>query len=73
MVSAYHAANDVEHGAEPTGTLYWRRAVDAPFHCDFAFLPTAWLPKLRNVTVGGYDEWVASGLSDHCPVIVDFD
>ena len=30
------------------------------------------LPRVTGVTVGGIEEWIDSGLSDHCPVAVDF-
>jgi endonuclease/exonuclease/phosphatase family metal-dependent hydrolase len=29
--------------------------------------------SLRSVEIATYDDWVATGLSDHVPVIVDID
>lgn len=73
MRSAYHAVNSVAHGAEPVGTLYWRHQREKPYHCDFAFVPAEWVVHLRSVTVGAYDDWVATKASDHVPVVVDLD
>lgn len=73
LASAFHAVHGVEPGSEPMGTLYWRWQESAPFHCDLGFVPAAWVPSIRNVEVGTFDEWVASGVSDHAPVIIDLD
>jgi exonuclease III len=69
LVSAYHAFHGEAHGAEtrPTFYLTWKRA--RPFHLDYCFLPAAWLTAVRDVHVGGFDEW--SHASDHRPVVVD--
>jgi exodeoxyribonuclease-3 len=71
LVSAYHAARGVPYGAEPEPTIYWRdRRADGPtFHIDFCFVPAAW--RIRSVSVGTFDDWVAPGLSDHVPLVVD--
>jgi len=28
---------------------------------------------LRSITIGSRADWIATGLSDHAPLIVDFD
>ena len=38
---------------------------------DYAFIPEAWLPRLRGVSVGSKPDWIDSGLSDHVPLAVD--
>lgn len=56
-------------------TLRWvgRGGIAAGFHCDFVFASAELLPRLTDVQVGTFDEWIHSGLSDHCPVSVEFD
>lgn len=71
MDNAFHMFNGLEHGEADPGTLYWRWQQDSPFHCDFAFMPTAWRDRIRSVEVGTFDDWVAAKTSDHVPVIVD--
>ena len=74
LVSAYHAFHRVEHGAERHPTLYWRdRTRDGPtFHIDYVFVPQVAASLMDRVAVGSYAKWIAKGLSDHAPVIVDF-
>jgi exodeoxyribonuclease-3 len=74
LVSAYHTFHGVEQGAERHPTLYWRdRTRTGPtFHIDYAFVPQASIGLLRRVAVGSYAKWIATGLSDHAPLIVDF-
>jgi endonuclease/exonuclease/phosphatase (EEP) superfamily protein YafD len=53
--------------AEPTYYQH-RRRVNG-FHIDHIFLPKHW--TIRGFDVGSYDEWVATGRSDHVPLIAD--
>lgn len=69
--SAYHRATGEAHGAEKQATIYFRKSKAAPYHIDYAFLSEALLDGLRSVTVGTYEDWIS--LSDHAPVLVDFD
>ena|ERR1700687_5778767 len=75
LVSAYHEFLGIEHGAEQHPTFYWRtRSADGPtYHIDYVFVPQDSLPLLKNVSVGSRSEWIASGLSDHTPLVVDLD
>jgi exonuclease III len=68
VVSAYHAAHGMEHGAEahPTFHLYRRR--EKPYHFDYVFVPAEWTAGMR-VEIGEYCDWGAE--SDHCPVMVE--
>jgi hypothetical protein len=70
-VSAYHTFFQRNHGDEPAMTLRWGKDATG-FHCDFVFASAAMSPSITNVEVGTFEEWVESGLSDHCPVSVDF-
>jgi len=75
LVSAYHARSGEAHGKETTPTLYWRdRRKDGPtYHIDFVFLPDGWVERIRELTIGSFEAWCGSGLSDHVPVVVDLD
>jgi exodeoxyribonuclease III len=74
LISAYHAFFGLEQGAERHPTLYWRdRSRTGPtFHIDYVFVPKLATNLLQRVAVGSYAKWIAKGLSDHAPVIVDF-
>ena len=43
-------------------TLYWRdRKKDGPtYHIDYIFLPTQWLGRVRDLSVGTYEDWCGS-------------
>jgi exodeoxyribonuclease-3 len=73
LVSAYHHARGEAQGAEKEPTLYWRdRLKDGPtYHIDYIFLPRAWSADIREMHVGGFEEWCGAGLSDHVPVVVE--
>jgi hypothetical protein len=71
LTSAYHAFFDEPQGEETRGTHYFLRKQDRPFHIDHCYLPREWLPGLRDVTVGSYEEWV--DVSDHVPLVVSVD
>jgi exodeoxyribonuclease-3 len=73
LVSAYHHARGEAQGAESEPTLYWRdRLKSGPtYHIDYIFLPQAWAAGIRELRVGGFEEWCGAGLSDHVPVVVD--
>lgn len=75
LVSAYHVNRSEVQGSETEPTIYWRnRTLDGPkYHIDYIFIPRAWVQHIVSVSLGGYNEWVGSGLSDHVPLIVDLD
>lgn len=59
-------------GADPLSepTLYHQRKPDRPFHIDHAFVPATWAKDI-SMTIGIYEDWVATGRSDHVPLIID--
>ena len=63
----------MKHGEEPDTTLYWRgQTTNEPiYHIDYCFLPSIWMKRVKSVQLGSFSEWVASGLSDHVPLVVD--
>ncbi len=71
LVSAWHRHREEAHGSETSPTFHFRRAPDRVYHIDYAFMPgqPEWLP--RSVALGTYRDWVASGLSDHLPLVVE--
>lgn len=75
LVSAYHVVRGEPQGRETIPTLYWRdRTKDGPkYHIDYVFLPDRWIDRVRDLSIGTFEDWCGSGLSDHVPVIVDID
>ena len=75
LISAYHQLRGEEQGSESAATLYWRdRKKDGPtYHIDYIFLPTQWLGRVQDLSVGTYEDWCGSGLSDHVPLVIDID
>jgi exodeoxyribonuclease III len=73
LISAYHHVRGEAQGSELEPTLYWRdRKRNGPtYHIDYVFLPSRWLSLVREVSVGTFEDWCGSGLSDHVPIVVD--
>jgi exodeoxyribonuclease-3 len=71
LVSAYHQHFKLEHGHETHSTYYHYVRQDNPWHIDYCFIPQTWCSRLKNVTVGAYTDWKL--LSDHMPVIIEFE
>ena len=66
LASAYHAFYGLAQGSERHPTLYWRdRTRTGPtFHIDYVFVPSLWIGKVRELSIGGFETWCGSGLSD---------
>ena len=75
LASAYHGFTGEAQGAETLPTLYWRdRRKDGPtYHIDYIFLPQAWSERLKELSVGSFEQWCLAGFSDHVPVCADID
>ena len=71
LTSAYHAFHGEGQGEETRPTHYFWRKRERPFHIDHCYMPKAWMPRLRSVSVGEYSDW--GTLSDHVPLVVDLD
>lgn len=71
--SAYHAFTGEAQGQETVPTIYWRnRTEEGPrYHIDFAFLPEHWIKGLVRLELGTFEEWVATKLSDHVPMLLE--
>jgi hypothetical protein len=71
LASAYHSFFEEAQGEETRPTYYHRWNRKEPFHIDYCFMPAAWMQQVRNVEVGGYEDWKAA--SDHRPLVIDID
>jgi len=71
LVSVYHHHYGEAQGAETRSTFYMYRKQERGFHIDYCFALKAWMPYLMFVQVGAYADW--RHLSDHCPLVVEFD
>jgi len=69
LVSSYHEFFAEEHGRETRPTYYFLWNEDRPYHIDFCFVPSAWLPRIRRIEIGAYSEWKRH--SDHRPLLVE--
>jgi exodeoxyribonuclease III len=70
LVSLYHYKTGELFGAETFGTYWHYRRT--PYHIDYIFVPTSWLKNLVSFEVGTFEAWCRSGLSDHAPLIAEF-
>jgi len=68
LVSCWQAANPNRPLAQ---TLRWMGNPAAPYHCDGIFVPRSWLTRLKACRVVRGSRWTQ--LSDHNPVVADFD
>lgn len=68
--SSYHLFHKQEDGKEKDPTLFMYRNPNKPYHIDYCFTSIDFTEKLKSVEVGNFNEWLK--LSDHCPLIIDF-
>lgn len=73
LASAWHTWRVEPFGQETASTLFMHRRQSRGYHIDYVFLVEALLAGVRNVAIGTFEDWIATGLSDHAPVIVDID
>jgi len=71
MSSAWHTAKGEAHGRETRATLYWRWNLERPFHIDFTFGSREM--RVREAEIGTHDQYVAGEISDHVPLVVDYE
>ena len=57
-------------GQESAFTYYQGRKRDKPFHIDFIFYPPEFF-DLNSVSLGTYEQYVETKISDHVPVTAD--
>ena len=73
IVSAYHSHHKQVQGKEIHPTYYMHRSNQKPYHIDYCFVSMDIATKIKTVAVGDFESWVVAKLSDHVPVIFDFD
>lgn len=77
LVSAYHVFNGLEHGdprEQPTRFRPDAIVEIESHHVDYCFVPSEWVPAIRNVQVGEPSNWFTSvRAEEHVPLVVDFD
>ncbi|QGQ94169.1 endonuclease/exonuclease/phosphatase family protein [Paenibacillus psychroresistens] len=66
LISVYHTHFNELHGSETIPTYYLHYNQNKGYHIDYAFIPSKWLDKLVDVSVGNYDLW--RPVSDHVPL-----
>lgn len=66
--SAYHEYTNERFGMETMTTLYYKWGNAGCYHCDFVYIPSCWIPRLRSVTIPGYLKFKTS---DHRPVVCE--
>jgi endonuclease/exonuclease/phosphatase family metal-dependent hydrolase len=71
LASAYHACTGEAYGSESRATHYFWRQRSRPFHIDYCFVPTHWVQNIKNVSIRDEPPWDA--LSDHRPLVIDFE
>lgn len=71
LVSAYHSRYGEAQGRETRPTFFLYRHQRRPYHIDYCFLPSNWLRRMRDVSVGDHRAWASK--SDHMPLTVEVD
>tara|TARA_R110000850_G_scaffold183462_2_gene309056 strand:+ start:11295 stop:11975 length:681 start_codon:yes stop_codon:yes gene_type:complete len=72
LASLWHERSGELHGAETSATLFWRWDETHPFHIDYVFASEGLRERCSGMTIGTYQDWVASKISDHVPLVADF-
>jgi endonuclease/exonuclease/phosphatase family metal-dependent hydrolase len=73
LVSVYHSYFDVRMGQESRATFFDERRRELGWHVDYILMHRDQLHRVRNLELGDFWEWVASGRSDHVPLIIDLE
>jgi hypothetical protein len=69
--SAWHTQETEKFGQERVSTYYHGRKEAAGFHIDYMFFDHTRLKGVDRFAIGSYADWIASGLSDHAPLVAD--
>ena len=71
LVSGYHAATDTTPRNE-LPTMWTAYKKDKPHHIDYVYAPASWIVP-GAASIGAWDDFAATRLSDHAPVVVTLD
>lgn len=69
--NVYHNRSGETSGAETGASLLWQHNADKRYLVDHAFIPRAWLQRVRDFRLGAVSEWLPH--SDHVPLILELD
>jgi len=69
--SIYHNHFNSEQGKEEHPTFFLQRKQHKPYHIDYCFASKDFADRVKNIDIGTYEKWI--GLSDHAPIIIDFE
>ncbi|MBK9577519.1 MAG: endonuclease/exonuclease/phosphatase family protein [Fibrobacteres bacterium] len=70
IASVYHGLRNETQGKESSPTLYLQRNKNKPYHIDYIFANSNYIPN-SHLNVGHMDEWLHH--SDHMPLFWEFD
>jgi exodeoxyribonuclease-3 len=71
LFDAYGVSRGLEPGETPVeATYYHHRRLEQPFHIDHIVLPVDWA-ETAKVEIGDFETWVATGRSDHVPLLAE--
>ena len=73
LVSAYHHVTGEPFGWESARTWHARHDAERSSHIDFAFVSESLAGCITHLEVRDPSTLTTAGLSDHSPIIVDFD
>lgn len=73
LVSAYHHRTGDPFGWESSRTWHARHDAERSSHIDFAFVSESLAERIVHLEVGDPPASGGSGLSDHSPIVIDFD
>ena len=71
IYSAYHRSANAGFGHEKEPTLFFRKNRKTPYHIDYIFASTDFIDQIKTFSIGKYEDWIS--LSDHMPLMVDFE
>lgn len=69
--SIYHKYLNKEQGKEDHPTFFMNRNKNKPYHIDYCFASYDLFDRLKSIEIGTYENW--KDLSDHTPLIINFD
>ena len=70
ITSTYHQFHNQIQGKEKHPTWFLYRHRDKPYHLDYCFASDYFIKRLKKVEIGSHKNWAQ--LSDHVPVVVEF-
>lgn len=70
LESCYHAISGESFGAETRATYFRYKRSDSGFHIDYIYAPVG---AARKCDIGSFISWVQTGISDHVPIVADFE